>query len=156
MVLPSPSETIGLDKSSAISNKHTSNHTTKMSKRARDANTIFIRNIPPKTTRNALEDFFSEYGPVKKCSLISTQKCNANTTLYGFVKYVHGDDCDDAVTTLKEKGFDEESGLKGIIIEKADSAVTKNSKPTPVVATPTQADTGEANTEEKTPVVVVN
>jgi nucleolar protein 4 len=51
--------------------KRSMNHATT---RTRDACTIFVRNISPSLTRLDLEQYFSDVGPVKKCSLISDAK----------------------------------------------------------------------------------
>ena len=67
-----------------------------------DASTIFVRQIPSGASRTLLEDFFSQYGPVKKCSIIKPKDEAERKCLYGFVKYSNERDALSAMKQLRE------------------------------------------------------
>jgi len=100
------------------------------------ANTVFFRYSPSESsiTRKHFETYFSDIGPVKKCSLIRTNKNkdddgkrNREAKGYGFCKFTSQDDSINAAKTLNEKVMELEYGLKvKVWVEVADSE-TSNS-----------------------------
>jgi nucleolar protein 4 len=108
--------------------------------RLRDEATVFVRNIPVDTGRLDLEDYFSEYGPVKKCSIIQPKGADSNhedggdekdggrrpsKLLYGFIKFVNAEDAVCAVDELTKKRESrrnaDEGGYSNLIMELASS-----------------------------------
>jgi RNA recognition motif-containing protein len=57
------------------------------------AKTLYVGNIPWSTKETDLEQFFSQYGEVIECRII-TERATGRSRGYGFVE-VNGDDIDD-------------------------------------------------------------
>lgn len=104
------------------------------------ANSVFFRYSPSDSsiTRKNFEAFFSDIGPVKKCSLIRQDKTEATEKRrdakgYGFCKFTCQEDANEAAEKLNEKTMELEYGMKvKVWVEVADkeAAVTKDKKPT--------------------------
>lgn len=118
--------------------------------RTRDACTIFIRNISPSLTRLEVEQYFSEVGPVKKCSLISESKpqkdqhhqgqgdSSTKKQRYGFVKFCNEYDASRAVLEHNASQINSNSSnnddsssnelFRAMIVEHADSSANSSRK----------------------------
>mmetsp|Transcript_2781 Transcript_2781/g.4209 ORF Transcript_2781/g.4209 Transcript_2781/m.4209 type:complete len:839 (+) Transcript_2781:82-2598(+) len=105
--------------------------------RGRDACTIFIRNISPSLTRLELEEYFSEIGPVRKCSLISDSTKqhqqdgddgSQRRSRYGFVKFCNENDASRAVQEHNESKNSIKCNklFNSMILELADSNANRN------------------------------
>jgi nucleolar protein 4 len=68
-------------------------------------NTVFVRFTPASSevSRNHLEEFFSEIGPIKKCSVISSKEKGGLG--YGFVKFVASEDAEEAEKSCNGKSL---------------------------------------------------
>ena len=94
------------------------------------ANTVFFRYSPAdiSITRKLFESFFSDIGPVKKCSLIRQQRSQVETNQraakgYGFCKFTLDEDAVSAAKELNETEMDWEYGQKiKVWVELADAA----------------------------------
>lgn len=103
------------------------------------ANSVFFRYSPSDSsiTRKNFEVFFSDIGPVKKCSLIRQDKTEANEKRrdakgYGFCKFTCQEDANEAAEKLNEKNMELEYGMKvKVWVEVADkeAAAAKEKKP---------------------------
>jgi nucleolar protein 4 len=102
------------------------------------ANSVFFRYSPSDSsiTRKNFEAFFSDIGPVKKCSLIRQDKTEANEKRrdakgYGFCKFTCQEDANEAAEKLNEKTMELEYGMKvKVWVEVADKeAASKEKKP---------------------------
>ena len=58
-----------------LSKKCKHENTCKMSKPSK---TLFIRNLPFSTSKEKLEDIFSEFGPIKQCFTVTDRGNNEN------------------------------------------------------------------------------
>ena len=105
--------------------------------RGRDACTIFIRNISHSLTRLELEEYFSEIGPVRKCSLISDSTKqhqhdgddgSQRRSRYGFVKFCNENDASRAVQEHNESknSIKCNKPFNSMILELADSNANRN------------------------------
>lgn len=100
------------------------------------ANTVFFRYSPAENsvTRKQFESFFSEIGPVKKCSLIRQEKGQAENNKrhakgYGFCKFTSEEDAKSAAQTLHETYMQLEYGQKvQVWVELAGDSVTTETK----------------------------
>jgi len=97
------------------------------------ANTIFFRYSPAdiSITRKNFESFFSDIGPVKKCSLIRQDKTKSENNQrgakgYGFCKFTALEDAVSAANSLNETSMQLEKGKKvKVWVELADAAAAK-------------------------------
>lgn len=99
-------------------------------------NSVFFRYSPSDTaiTRKNFEAFFSDIGPVKKCSLIRQEKTESNDKRrdakgYGFCKFTCREDAIEAAEKLNEKTMELEYGMKvKVWVEVADKGATIKEK----------------------------
>jgi RNA recognition motif-containing protein len=105
--------------------------TPKASSQKKTANTVFFRYSPADTsiTRKNFESFFSDIGPVKKCSLIrqnknaSAESSKRQAKGYGFCKFTMEEDAQQAAKSLNETLMKMEDGQKvKVWVELADAA----------------------------------
>jgi RNA-binding proteins (RRM domain) len=95
------------------------------------ANTVFFRYSPVENsiTRKQFESFFSDIGPVKKCSLIRQEKRQSETNKrdakgFGFCKFTCEEDAVSAAKTLNETHLQLDYGQKvQVWVELADDSV---------------------------------
>eukprot|EP00979_Chaetoceros_neogracilis_P015978 scaffold6789_cov217-Chaetoceros_neogracile.AAC.3 len=120
--------------------------TPKASSQKKTANTVFFRYSPADTsiTRKNFESFFSDIGPVKKCSLIrqnknaSAESSKRQAKGYGFCKFTMEEDAQQAAKSLNETLMKMEDGQKvKVWVELADAASSaKKEEDTPVSSSP--------------------
>jgi len=103
------------------------NNKQRKKKKASDPNTLFVKFTPPSPyiTRHHLSNYFSNWGPVNKCSVIrnksagggnnkaqeegdggdkqETENQDRGTKGYGFIRFVNVDDAISAATAIKEQ-----------------------------------------------------
>lgn len=154
-------------KSTTNTNNKIKRNMNNVSGRTRDACTIFVRNISPSITRFDLEQYFSDVGPVKKCSLISDAKGKQQQVneenqqqqqhslaprkqkYYGFVKFCNEYDASRAVVEHEKgtitsssgsgSGMDHPDLLRTMIVEHADSnAIISSGSKRGINRTPTR------------------
>lgn len=80
----------------------------KLSMKKQTANTIFVRFTPSTLNRQTLETYFSEVGPVKKCSVIRSRDAEAKG--FGFVKFTSQQDADEAARRFQQCKVQGEDG----------------------------------------------
>lgn len=121
--------------SEQITSTTTSNNIQNKKMKKNTANTIFFRYTPSDSsiTRKNFETYFSDIGPVKKCSLIrsttsdndkesSSGGNNRNAKGYGFCKFTCQDDAIDAANRLNESKMETENGITiKVWVELADT-----------------------------------
>jgi nucleolar protein 4 len=95
-------------------------------------NTVFFRYAPSNSsiTRRHFETYFSDIGPVKKCSLIRSGQNDTGREAkgYGFCKFTCQEDAIEAANTLNESKMKVEGGLQAKVwVEVADSSTSQNS-----------------------------
>ena len=78
------------------------NKMTKMKRQT--AGTVFVRFSPPTLNRQTLETYFSEVGPVKKCSIIRSSDAEAKG--FGFVKFTSQEDANEAARRFQRCKLD--------------------------------------------------
>lgn len=96
------------------------------------ANTVFFRYSPVENsiTRKHFESFFSDIGPVKKCSLIRQEKRQSETNQrdakgFGFCKFTCEEDAVSAAKSLNETHLQLDYGQKvQVWVELADDSAT--------------------------------
>ena len=71
--------------------------------------TLFVSTIPFEATKDDLEFFFSEIGPIRSCFLV---KKEGKSTGCGFVQFAVPDDAQKAMAELKKKKFQDKRTLK--------------------------------------------
>jgi len=106
----------------------TNNNKQRKKKKTSDPNTLFVKFTPPSPyiTRHHLSNYFSNWGPVNKCSVIRNKAIAGNnkaqeegdggddkretenqgdrgTKGYGFIRFVNVDDAISAATAIKEQ-----------------------------------------------------
>ena len=105
-------------------------------KKTSDPNTLFVKFTPPSPyiTRHHLSNYFSNWGPVNKCSVIRNKASTSNnkaqeegdggddkretenqdrgTKGYGFIRFVNVDDAISAATAIKEQNSNSSQSLK--------------------------------------------
>jgi len=89
-------------------------------------NTVFVRFHPTprsKVMRHQLEDIFSQVGPIKKSSWISSQDSSKG---YGFVKYVTQQDAEASANTLNNHKIEMEGEPYQIKVELASFHLREN------------------------------
>lgn len=125
------------------------------------ANTVFFRYSPAdiSITRKNFESFFSDIGPVKKCSLIRQDKAKSGINKreakgYGFCKFTAQEDAVSAANSLNETDMQWEYGQKvKVWVEVADKASNKKetqkevNKPALPEGTPGASSTTETSDE---------
>jgi len=95
----------------------------KMSMKKQTANTIFVRFMPNTLNRQTLETYFSEVGPVKKCSVIRSSGAEAKG--FGFVKFTSQDDANEAARRFQQCKVQGDDGTSySIQVDLASDQVT--------------------------------
>ncbi len=85
---------------------HNKHSMTKMKRQT--ASTVFVRFTPPTLNRQTLETYFSEVGPVKKCSIIRSSDAEAKG--FGFVKFTSQEDANEAARRFQRCKVDADDG----------------------------------------------
>lgn len=88
---------------------------------ASEKNTVFVRLVPPSAAvnRHHLEEYFSQIGPVKKCSVISSKDKNKKGLGYGFVRFVSQEDAQEAAKKCNQQELRVDNQSFKLIVELA-------------------------------------
>ena len=65
--------------------------------------TLFVRNIPFETDKDALQAFFADFGPLQACFLVAKKEETSSHAGYGFVQFAIKEDACTAVKELSKK-----------------------------------------------------
>jgi nucleolar protein 4 len=107
-----------LSKTSEILKKDATETTEDSSERAGDMQaenevysktTLFVSTLPFEATKEQVEEFFSEIGPIRSCFIV---KKNGKSAGCGYVQYALPEDTDRALELLKKKRFHDKRTLK--------------------------------------------
>ena len=83
---------------------------------------LFVRNLPITATSQALEDVFSNIGPIKRCFVITDTENHNICAGYGFVHFAQEGDATKALRQLQGHLLEG----KNIIVERAVSRESRN------------------------------